>query len=171
MEKWLRKQMQAFVCFFCHIMKEKEQLFYLSSLISAQYTGFFGKCRTVFILNVLWSSCRLVWGTYRSFRDPQHCKTMIIGPWIMSLLGAANTGILGCLVKCMPAVLCKMNNPLKQGNHNWVVFLKHTMQWSPLRFLLPILAWWCHWKLLISKKLKVKEKILKQQIPFPLVGV
>lgn len=111
MEKWLRKQMQAFVCFFCHIMKEKEQLFYLSSLISAQYTGFFGKCKTVFILNVLWSSCRLVWGTYRSFRDPQHCKTMIIVPWIMSLLGAANTGVLGCLLKCMPAVLVKWTIP------------------------------------------------------------
>ena len=66
---------------------------------------------------------------------------------------------------------CKINNSLKQGNQNWIVFLKHTTQWSHLQFLLPILVWWCHWKLLKSKKLKVREKTLKRQIRYPLVGV
>lgn len=66
---------------------------------------------------------------------------------------------------------CKISNSLEQNNKNGIVFLKHTMQWSHLQFLLPILVWWCHWKLLKSKKLKVREKILKHQIPYPLVGV
>lgn len=125
----------------------------------------FVKCGAMFLSSVFWSSCQ-------DFRNPWAYETMSVAPWTRSLPGAPSTEILGYLLKFLPAILyCKINNSFKWGNWNRIVSLKRTMQWSHQRFLLPILVWWCHWKLLKSKKLKVREKILKHQIPSPLVGI
>lgn len=127
---------------------------------------------TKFLWNVGPCFCQVFWTSCQDFRNPWAYKTMSVAPWMMILPGATSTEILGYLLKFLPSILyCKINNSLKWGNWNWIVSLKRTMQWSHQRFLLPILVWWCHWKLLKSKKLKVREKIPKHQIPSPLVGV
>lgn len=167
MEKWLWKQCKCLVSFMAGFKKKKKKS---NSLLSPTHTVF-GKCGTIFIWNVFWSSCQLVLGTYRNFWDPYAYKTMTIAPWMLSLPGATSTEILEYLLKFVPAILVKWTIPWNKVIKVGLSFLKRTMQWSHLRFLLPILVWWCHWKLLKSKKLKVREKIVKHQIPYLLVGV